>query len=86
MKYARQVMSLKVTLAPHFSNPVASTIPKWQRYKLLRWVQRNPLIISELSMDLNDILYGGDGIEDDIHAILYNPAAWRRYIKSGYIM
>jgi hypothetical protein len=30
-----------------FSNPVPSTIPKWT-FKLLRWVQRNPLIRFEL--------------------------------------
>jgi hypothetical protein len=25
-----------------FSNPVASNIPKWRTFKLLRWVQKNP--------------------------------------------
>jgi hypothetical protein len=29
-------------------NPVASTTPKWRTFKLLRWVQRNPLITFEL--------------------------------------
>jgi hypothetical protein len=28
-------------------NPVASTIPKWRTFKLLRWV-KNPLITFEL--------------------------------------
>jgi hypothetical protein len=39
-------------------NAVASTIPKRRAFKLLRWVQLwNRLV------DLNEILYGGDGIE-----------------------
>jgi hypothetical protein len=38
-------------------NGVASTIPKWRTFKLLRWVQLlKPLV------DLDKILYGGDGI------------------------
>jgi hypothetical protein len=28
-------------------NPVASTIPKWRTFKLLRWMQRNTLITFE---------------------------------------
>jgi hypothetical protein len=28
-------------------NPVASTIPKWRTFTLLRWVQGNPLITFE---------------------------------------
>jgi hypothetical protein len=28
--------------------PVASTIPKWWTFKLLRWVQRSPLINFEM--------------------------------------
>jgi hypothetical protein len=39
-------------------NPVASTIPKWQTFKLLTWVQ----LLNRL-VDLDEILYGGDGIE-----------------------
>jgi hypothetical protein len=27
-----------------FSNPTPSSIAKWRTFKLLRWVQRNPLI------------------------------------------
>jgi hypothetical protein len=39
-------------------NAVASTIPKYQTFKLLRWVQLfNPFF------DLDEILYVGDGIE-----------------------
>jgi hypothetical protein len=36
-------------------NPIASTIPKWQKFKLLRWVQ----IFNRL-VDLDKILYEGD--------------------------
>jgi hypothetical protein len=39
-------------------NTVASTIPKWQTLKFLRWVQ----LLNRL-VDLDTILYGGDGIE-----------------------
>jgi hypothetical protein len=39
-------------------NSVASTIPKWRTFKLLRWVQ----LLNQL-VDLDDILYGGDGTE-----------------------
>jgi hypothetical protein len=39
-------------------NLVASTIPKWRTFKLLRWVQ----LLNGL-VDLDEILYGGDGIE-----------------------
>jgi hypothetical protein len=39
-------------------NPVASTIPKWRTFKLLRWVQ----LLNRL-VDLDEILYGGNGID-----------------------
>jgi hypothetical protein len=39
-------------------NPVASAIPKWRTFKLLRWVQ----LLNRL-VDLDKILYGDDGIE-----------------------
>jgi hypothetical protein len=39
-------------------NPVASTIPKWRTFKLLWWVQ-----LLNWLVDLDEILYGGDGIE-----------------------
>jgi hypothetical protein len=51
-------------------NPVASTIPKWQMFKLLRWV----LLLNRL-VDLDEILYEDDDIEDDFYSILINPVA-----------
>jgi hypothetical protein len=39
-------------------NAVASTIPKWWTFKLLRWVQ----LLNRL-VDLDEILYVGDDIE-----------------------
>jgi hypothetical protein len=39
-------------------NPVASTISKWRTFKVLRWAQ----LFNQL-VDLDEILYGGDGIE-----------------------
>jgi hypothetical protein len=39
-------------------NAVASTIPIWRTFKLLKWVQ----LFNQL-VDLDEILYGGDGIE-----------------------
>jgi hypothetical protein len=39
-------------------NPVSSTIPKWWTFKLLRCVQ----LFNRL-VDLDEILYIGDGIE-----------------------
>jgi hypothetical protein len=39
-------------------NPVASTVSKWRTFKFLRWAQ-----ILDQSVDLDEILYGGDGIE-----------------------
>jgi hypothetical protein len=40
------------------ANAVASSIPKWRTFELLRWVQ----LLSRL-VNLDEILYGGDGIE-----------------------
>jgi hypothetical protein len=37
-------------------NAVASTIPKWRTFKLLRWVQ-----LLDRLVDLDEIFYGGDG-------------------------
>jgi hypothetical protein len=37
---------------------VTSAIPKWPTFKLLRWVQ----LLNHL-VDLDEILYAGDGIE-----------------------
>jgi hypothetical protein len=45
-------------------NAVASTIPKWRTFKLLKWLQ----LLNRL-VDLDEILYGGDGIE---YCLLYN--------------
>jgi hypothetical protein len=39
-------------------NAIASTTAKWQTFKLLRWMQ----LLNRL-VDLDEILYGGDGIE-----------------------
>jgi hypothetical protein len=39
-------------------NAVASTIPKWRTFKLLRWVQ----LLKRL-VDLDEILYGDDDFE-----------------------
>jgi hypothetical protein len=39
-------------------NATASTLPKWQTFKLLRWVK----LLNRL-VDLDEILYGGDSIE-----------------------
>jgi hypothetical protein len=47
-------------------NAVASTIPKCQTFKLLRWVQ----LLNRL-VDLDEILYGGDDIN-----IVYCKLMW----------
>jgi hypothetical protein len=39
-------------------NTVASTIPKWQTFKLLKCVKFLNVLV-----DLDEILYAGDGIE-----------------------
>jgi hypothetical protein len=39
-------------------NAIASTIPKWRTFKLLRWVH----LLNNL-MNLDEILYGCDGTE-----------------------
>jgi hypothetical protein len=41
-------------------------------FKLLRWVQRNPLIIFELLVDLDEILYERDDTEYGLDSILFN--------------
>jgi hypothetical protein len=60
-------------------NPVASTIPKWQMFRLLKWV----LLLNRL-VDMDDSLYGDDDIEDDLDSILLTPVAstfpkWRTF-------
>jgi hypothetical protein len=42
-------------------NPVVSTISKWRKFKLLRWVQ----LFNRL-LDLDGILYCGNGIKGDL--------------------
>jgi hypothetical protein len=51
-------------------NPVASTIPKWWTFKLLRWM----LFLNRL-VDLDEMLYEDDGIEDGLDSILINLVA-----------
>jgi hypothetical protein len=47
-----------------FSNPIASTIPKWRTFKLKRRL-----------VDLDETLWGDEDIEDDLDAIFCNPVA-----------
>jgi hypothetical protein len=59
-------------------NPVASTLSKWQTFKLLSWAQFLKCLV-----DIDQILYGGDGIEYYLAYIL-NPVAstipkWRTF-------
>jgi hypothetical protein len=49
---------IEVDLDSIIFNTVVSNIPKWRTFKLLRWVQ-----LLNQSADLDEILYGGDGIE-----------------------
>jgi hypothetical protein len=51
-------------------NPVASTMSKWRKFKLLRWAQ----LLNQL-VDLNKISYGGDDTEYYLNYILLNPIA-----------
>jgi hypothetical protein len=60
-------------------NPVASTIPKWRTFKLLRCV----LLLNRF-VDLYKILFGSDDVEDDIDSILLSLVAstilkWRTF-------
>jgi hypothetical protein len=61
MKLGIKLMTFMVTLI---------TSKWWTFMKLLRWVQ-----FFNRSMDLDEILYGGDDIEDDLNAIPSNPIA-----------
>jgi hypothetical protein len=61
---------IKVDLNSTLLNPVASTVPKWQTFELLRFV----LLLNHL-VDLDEILYGGYDIEEDVDSILFNPVA-----------
>jgi hypothetical protein len=49
-------------------SPVVSTISKWQTFEVLRWAQ----LLNRL-VDLDEILYGSDGIEYYLDYILFNP-------------
>jgi energy-converting hydrogenase Eha subunit F len=51
--------AIQADLAITVLNPVASTIPKWRTFKLLRWV--HPL------NRLDEILYFDNGIKGDLH-------------------
>jgi hypothetical protein len=60
-------------------NLVASTIPKWKTFNLLRWAQ----ILNRL-VGLHENLYGGDGIEYYLDYIPFNPVPstipkWRTF-------
>jgi hypothetical protein len=69
MKFGRQVMPLKITSTPHFTFR-SFRHSKWQTFKLLSWLQ----LLNRL-VDLDEILYGGDGIEYYLDYILFNPVA-----------
>jgi hypothetical protein len=64
------VMTLNITFDCILFSPVASTIPKLRTFKLLRCV----LLLKRL-MDLDEILYEDDDIEDDLDSTLINPIA-----------
>jgi hypothetical protein len=51
-------------------NTVASTIPKWWTFTLLRW-----LLLLNRSVDLDEILYEDDDIEGDLDSKLINPVS-----------
>jgi hypothetical protein len=61
------------------SNPVASTIPTWRTFKLLKWVQ-----ILKRVVDLDEMMYGGDDIKKELDSIRSNPVPstipkWRTF-------
>jgi hypothetical protein len=60
----------EVDLESILLNLVASTIPKWRTFELLRWAQ----LLNRL-VYLDEILYGGDGIEYNLDYMLFNPVA-----------
>jgi hypothetical protein len=47
-------------------NSIASTISNWRTFKFLRWAQ-----LFNRTVDLDEILYGGDGIEYYFDYIVY---------------
>jgi hypothetical protein len=50
------------------SNPVASTIPTWRTFKLLKWVQ-----ILKRVVDLDEIMYVGDDIKKNSSPYVLTP-------------
>jgi hypothetical protein len=71
MNICTKVITLRITLIDCILlNPVASTISKWRTFKLLRLAQ-----LLTLFVDLDEILFGGDGIEYYIVSILLNTVA-----------
>jgi hypothetical protein len=57
MKFCMEVITLKVT----------SITTKWRTFKRMRWVH----LLNRL-VELDEILCGGDAIEDDLDAIFSN--------------
>jgi hypothetical protein len=60
-------------------NPVASTIPRWRTFKLLRWLQ----LLNRL-VNLDEVLYGADGIEYYLDYLIFKPVVstipkWRTF-------
>jgi hypothetical protein len=75
-----EVMTLETThLDSILLNPVALAISKWRMFKFLRWAQ----LLNRL-VDLDEVLYGGNGIEYYLDYIVFNPVAstiqkWRTF-------
>jgi hypothetical protein len=59
MKFSRKAMPLKVTLDAMF-NPIASTIPKWWAFNLLKWMEN-----LHQSTWVYEILYANRSSEDE---------------------
>jgi hypothetical protein len=57
MKFGREVMPLKVASMPYVSSYVASTIPKFHIFKLLRWTKT---CTNQLGTILNTRRYSED--------------------------
>jgi hypothetical protein len=64
VKIGRQILPY------YIFNLVASAIPKWRTFKLLWWAQ----LLNRL-VDLDEILYGGDDVKDDIDSMLLTLVA-----------
>jgi hypothetical protein len=70
VKFGKAGAAIQGDLHVTFLNLVASAIPKWRKFKLLRWV----LLLNRL-VDLDEILYEDDDIEANLDYILFNPVA-----------